>query len=569
MFQRSLLRQRPPDSEKPKNRPGTVILCFATALFVILFDNISFWRALLSILGNVSPEQWGFLISVFISLLAILNLLLSLFSFPYVFKAAAISLLLTAACAGYFMDAYGIMIDRMMIQNVVETDAAEVLELLNLQLLYHFVLFGVIPSVIVYRVDIHYVSFRKETLKKLWVALLSIMIITPNLLGFYKDYASVYRNNRYIRHLVNPLNYISAIKSGIRHAFNDSAVTVLPIGEDATLTTAWQSTGKKTLTIFVLGEAARARDFSLNGYGRITNPLLSKEAIINFSNFYSCGTATAASLPCIFSRFTRNSFSTSRAKRYENLLDVLSHAGINVLWRENNSGCKGVCARITTEDLSHLQMRDYCNAKECHDEILLHDLEAYVEKIDNDSVIVLHQKGSHGPAYYRRYPDPFNVFTPACTTKELHECRRREILNSYDNTILYTDYFLSRVIAFLKENSGRFDSAMLYVSDHGESLGENNIYLHGLPYLIAPDEQKHIPFILWFSDGFTKDRGLDISCLRKRSNRRYSHDNIFHSMLGLTGVHTGLYDVELDIFAGCIPRPAGNSPFPGGNPQDQ
>ncbi|MBU3982464.1 MAG: sulfatase-like hydrolase/transferase, partial [Proteobacteria bacterium] len=284
---------------------------------------------------------------------------------------------------------------------------------------------------------------------------------------------------------------------------------------------------------------------------RKTNPFLEKEDILSFTNAYSCGTVSSTSVPCMFSHFDRSSFSDTKGERHEGLLDVFSHAGVQVLWRENNSGCRGVCSRVETEVLTDLLDDDFCSSGECQDMILLQGLQQYINRAGKDTFIVLHQKGSYGPGYYRRSPPEFKTFLPECTTNQLQECRTEELINAYDNTILYTDYFLDQVINLLKKNSVQFNTAMLYLSDYGESLGEKNIYLHGLPYVIAPDEQKHIPFILWFSDAFFENNSLDKNCLQRKVDDNLSHDNLFHSALGLMGIKTAMYEKDLDIFAGC------------------
>jgi lipid A ethanolaminephosphotransferase len=325
------------------------------------------------------------------------------------------------------------------------------------------------------------------------------------------------------------------------------------MGTDAVKRPDVAGNGKKNLLILVAGETARAENFSLNGYGRNTNPRLSQEAIINFGNVSSCGTATAVSLPCMFSNLGRDNYSDEVAKQQEGLLDVVAHSNIPVLWRDNNSGCKGACDRVASESVAELHVEPYCNSEECFDEILLHNLGDYLAQLKGDGMIVLHQKGSHGPTSYKRYPEKFKQVTPVCATSELQNCSQAEIVNAYDNTILYTDYFLSQVIAFLKQHADEYNGAMLYVSDHGESLGENNIYLHGLPYFMAPSQQTHVPMIAWISPGFQQAKGLDGSCLAQKQDGEYSHDNLFHTVLGLMGVSTSVYDAKLDIFASCEP----------------
>jgi lipid A ethanolaminephosphotransferase len=305
----------------------------------------------------------------------------------------------------------------------------------------------------------------------------------------------------------------------------------------------------------VVGETARAANFSLNGYSRLTNPELAQvPGLLNFGNMHSCGTATAVSLPCLFSGLGRAHYTQRSAQGQEGLLDVLRHAGIEVLWRDNNSGCKGVCDRVASEDVSvPLRGDPLCNDEECFDEILLRGLRQRIHDSRKDMVIVLHQKGSHGPAYWKRYPASFNRFGPACETSDLAKCSQTSIVAAYDNTMLYTDHVLARAIALL-ELSGRedgVDTAMMYFSDHGESLGENNLYLHGAPYFIAPEEQRHVPFMLWLSEGFRHRFKLDQTCLNARTGQQFNHDYIFHSTLGMLNISTAVYNPGLDLFNAC------------------
>jgi lipid A ethanolaminephosphotransferase len=221
-----------------------------------------------------------------------------------------------------------------------------------------------------------------------------------------------------------------------------------------------------------------------------------------------------------------------------------------VKWRDNNAGCKGACDRTGMEDLSSQAPSPLCPG-ECYDAVLLEGLPDMLRRAERDTVLVLHQKGSHGPAYHLRYPQPFEIFKPVCRTNQLESCAPREIVNAYDNSIAYTDHNLSATIDLLKTQSGAFDTALLYVSDHGESLGEGGIYLHGLPWSIAPDTQKRVPMLFWMSDGFRSRFHVDRTCLQKRARDALSHDNLFHSILGLLDVQTSAYRGDLDLFRGC------------------
>jgi lipid A ethanolaminephosphotransferase len=290
----------------------------------------------------------------------------------------------------------------------------------------------------------------------------------------------------------------------------------------------------------VVGETARADHFSLNGYSRETNPLLKKEKIINLPHVSSCGTSTAHSVPCMFSIYERDDYSYKKGIGTENLLDVLNHTNqVDILWRDNNSDSKGVALRVPFEDYKTAQTNTICD-EECQDEGMLVGLNEYIQKRKGkDILIVLHQMGNHGPAYNRRYTEEFEKFTPVCKTNQLEECSQESINNAYDNALLHTDHFLSEVIQLLKEYDNSHKTSMIYMSDHGESLGEHGLYLHGLPYFMAPDAQTHVGALVWFGEKNQKE--ID-------PNKAYSHDNLFHTLLGLFEVKTKVYKKELDMF---------------------
>ena len=292
-------------------------------------------------------------------------------------------------------------------------------------------------------------------------------------------------------------------------------------------------------------------NFSLEGYKRETNPRMAQLETLSFDSVYSCGTATAVSLPCMFSRMDRGNYDESAAKNSDNLLDVLEQAGVRVLWRENNSGCKGICARVDTQTAAELRTPQFCDGDGCFDEILLHQLDQWLESSKGDAFIVLHQQGNHGPEYYKRYPPAFRRFTPECRSNRPQNCTRQALVNAYDNAILYTDFVLSKVVEFLKARKAHYRSAMLYMSDHGESLGEGGIYLHGLPYIIAPEEQKKVPFMLWLSPDYANTERIDRACLSKATQGQYSQDNFFDSVLGLFDIRSDIYRPGRDIFAPC------------------
>ncbi|MBC7684937.1 MAG: phosphoethanolamine--lipid A transferase [Bdellovibrionales bacterium] len=533
-------------------RVSPAVLTLAASVFLVAAYNNSFWRSFANAAG---PSSGLALIAGSFALIALLfNTVLSLLNIRYVIKPVLVGLFLATALASYFMNQYGVQIDRSMIQNALETDTREAQELLNWRLLLTLLVLGVLPSLAVWRVRVDYAPGRRRLAWWAGSALLSLVLALLLLVVFFKSLAPTLREHRELRYLLTPTNYIQAIHGHFKQRKARSLV-VKPLGVDAVRGIGWGDKVHRSVTLVIVGETARAANFSLNGYARITNPELSRQpGLLNFTRMTSCGTATAVSLPCVFSVLGRENYSDTEAYAQQGLLDVLQHAGFNVLWRDNNSGCKGACDRVAFEDLSQPEPGNkWCVGDECYDERLLDKLPDMIRNAKEDLVVVLHQKGSHGPAYYKRYPAAFKRFGPVCETNQLEQCSRESIIAGYDNTILYTDHFLNQAIELLKEAGTResVNTAMMYFSDHGESLGEHNIYLHGAPYMLAPAEQKQVPFMIWMSDGFAGRFHIDQRCLAARTAQEFSHDNVFHSVLGMLRVNTAVYNPRLDVFAPC------------------
>jgi lipid A ethanolaminephosphotransferase len=538
-------------------RIHSAFLPLTAATFLVLIYNFSFWKSFTAATGGFKLANLPVYLGSGVLLVLVFSGVLALVNFRHLFKPVLIALLLLSAMTAYFMSQYGIVVDASMVQNVMETDAREAGELLSWKLLQFVVLFGLVPSWLVWRLPVRYGPLRREMLVNGGVLAASLLLATGLLFVLFKSLAPAVREHRELRFMLTPTNVFQAANGYLKHKWATPTV-VAPLGTDAGKGRRWAAsgTGPRTVTVIVVGETARARNFSLNGYARETNPRLAQEAtLVNFSNVSSCGTATAISVPCVFSDLTRDGYSEDKAHSKEGLLDVLQHAGLDVVWRDNNSGCKGVCDRVRFEDMSQpVPGHPLCNAEECYDERLLEGLPEMIRNASKDLVIVLHQKGSHGPAYWRRYPPEFNKFGPVCQTNELEQCSRESITAAYDNSILYTDYFLDKTIALLRQAAKEqgVQASMLYFSDHGESLGEKNMYLHGAPYLFSPEEQRKVPMMLWMSDSFSQRFHIDRSCLASRSNQPFSHDNVFHSTLGMLNVSTAVYNPKLDLFHACI-----------------
>lgn len=518
-------------------------LILLVCVFFAIFGNNSFYAAVLSSYP-LTVDNAFFLATIAISFTALTAAVVSLFCYRYTIKPVLIGLIIVAALSAYFMDSYNVMIDDSMIQNVLETNVDEAGDLLSLGLVIHLLVLGVLPALVVARAQIVFRPLLKQLVSRV-AFIVGLLAMTLSLL-FVNSAASAsfFREHKSVRYYSNPGNYIIAVTRLGRNYWRQmqDPKPFIHLGEDAYVPI--DDTGRD-LVIVVVGETARADRFSLNGYARKTNPMLEKQDVVSFTHVESCATLTAISVPCMFSVSPADDLDLDIAKRTDNALDVLKRAGAHILWRDNNSSSKGVADRVAYEDYRDPANNTVCDG-ECRDVGMLSGLDDYINAHpDGDILIVLHQMGNHGPAYYKRYPQAFEIFKPACLTNELADCSQSEIDNAYDNAITYTDYFLNQVIEFLKPFDDRFETSMLYVSDHGESLGESGIYLHGMPNFVAPEAQRHVPMIVWFGRGH---EDLNLQEIRRMKDRPFSHDNLFHTVLGLLEVETGVYDENLDMF---------------------
>ncbi len=534
--------------ELPANRLIPII-----SIYFLVFLNFSFWRYIGTHADFAQFMGVLFGLSIPLVLFTVLYLIFSLLFLPYIGKPLFVLLLIISAGTNYFMYQFGIFIDADMIRNTFETNPGEIKDLITFRSVLWLTLLGILPAFCLSSIKITFHSVRKEIwsrLKPVLILLACILVLLPFL---YKEYASFMRNNRQIRRLVNPINYVWATFRYIQEE-HETKRPFIKLDENAALVP--YPDKKKTIFIMVIGETARAMNFSLNGYTQETNPKLKKQDIVNFKHVQAVGTSTAFSVPAIFSFLSRKEFNPGKARYCENMLDLLQQTGYEILWKENDNGCKSVCKRVPYEEMDPTN-KQFCDGRYCHDEILLEGLEEFVRNTKGDAFIVLHTIGSHGPTYYRRYPKEFEHFTPTCQTEEIQTCTQEQIINTYDNTILYTDHIISSVIDILKKFP-TYQTGLLYVSDHGESLGENGIYLHSLPYLIAPKEQTSVPMIVWMNEVMKKSAHLDYACLKEKAAQdKFSHDHLSHSLLALMQVDSKWYDKTLDLFDSCrtVPLP--------------
>ena len=522
------------------------------SVYISVCLNVAFYNQVMRVLPLDSTRNVLVFISMPFVAFSVINIVLTLASFLWLHRLLACVFILVAASAQYFIMTYGIVIDRSMIANIVDTTPAESFALMTPQMLLTLGLSGILAAFIACWIKITPAPSRlRSGLIRGANVLVSVLIILLIAALFYKDYASLFRNNKELVKSLSPSNSIVASWSWYSHQ-RLAHLPLVRIGEDAHRTPLMQQGERKNLTILIVGETSRAENFSLNGYPRDTNPRLAKDNVVYFPNTASCGTATAVSVPCMFSDMPRKHYDEELAQHQEGLLDVIQRVGINVLWNDNDGGCKGACDRVPHQNMTALNLPGQCINGECYDEVLFHGLEDYINNLQGDGVIVLHTIGSHGPTYFNRYPPQFRKFTPTCDTNEIQTCSQEQLVNTYDNTLVYVDYIVDKAINLLKAHQDKFTTSLVYLSDHGESLGDNGVYLHGLPYAIAPDVQKQVPMLLWLSEDYQKRYGVDQSCLQKQAaTQHYSQDNLFSTMLGLTGVQTSYYQATDDILQQC------------------
>jgi len=529
---------------------GPVLLNVLVASYLVALTNGSFWGHLFRIFDGRPIAALVFAGAVW----ALMLLVISALAVRRAQKPVLVALILIAAVGSYYADRLGIVIDRDMIQNAMTTTIAESRHLITLQFLTHVALFGLIPAALVLWVKVQRRTVWRAlgiwTLVTAGSAALMVGLLFTNL----KGYSTVLRADKELLGSVQPLAPMGGALRYAKMMLKSTQVVVEPTGTDARPGPWLAAVEKPVLMVIVAGETARADNWSLNGYTRETNPELAKRDILYYSNVSSCGTATATSLPCMFSPLIRDDYSYEGGLSHENLLDVLVHAGFKVEWWDNNTGDKAVGARIPVRMMTAADGAEFCQP-ECIDGVFLKPLQEKAATITENTVIVLHQIGSHGPSYWLRYPADREIFAPACQTPELTDCTTEEIVNAYDNTIAYTDFFLSQVIDTL-EAEDRVIPAMYYVSDHGESLGEGGIYLHGTPWFMAPEGQTHVPMVVWMSDRFRDSMGLDIACMGKRSGEAVTHDNMFSTVIDLLDVVTGVEVEALDLADTCRPKAA-------------
>ncbi len=498
-----------------------------TACFVIIISSVNLllfnWPFYKFVFNTVDYTVVSG-VTMIISLI-VLMLTLNAFIFYIIFilsriagKILLILLLLLNSIAIYFINTYNIIIDKTMIGNILNTNYEESSSFLSFSLIVYFILLGILPSIFVIKIEL-----KKEGLKKKLITLpLTFIFILSLVYANSSNWLWIDKNSTKLGALVMPWSYLVNTSRFYIHKMEKNKKEILL--PDATI-----KDNEKTIAVLVIGESARSENFSLYGYDKITNPLLSKVENLYCFRANSCATYTTAGIKCMLEHKKTN-------KLYEVLPNYLYRNNVEVFWRTTNWGEPPIHINsfLKRADLEKACIGEGCN----YDEILLSGLkEQILASKKNKILVILHSSTSHGPTYNKKYPPKFEKFKPVCNSVELAKCTEEELVNAYDNTIVYTDYILYSLIKNIKELK-KYKSAILYVSDHGESLGENNLYLHGIPASIAPKEQLEIPFIVWLSDDSKKIK----------SNEILSQNHVFHSILNFLAIESPIYNEEMSIF---------------------
>lgn len=538
---------------------STETLALLASLYFALVANGRFWQAAMAGQDLGSPAGWRHAASLLALLVGLQFLLLGLVLTRRSARPLLALLFGVSAVAVHAIWHYGVYLDPAMLRNALKTDAPEVRELITPALWRDLLLLAGPPWLLLWRTTPRRRPWRQALWRRSLALAGALGVVVLALGADYPALASLLRNHKEVRYLVTPSNLIYSL---VRASTSDGVRKLearLPIGTDARLGPAWAASTRPVLFVVVVGETARSANWGLAGYARPTTPGLAARAPLSFPRVATCGTDTETSVPCMFARIGRRSYDETRIHREQSLLHVLARTGLDVQWIDNQSGCKGVCDGLPTRRIGPADDPALCDRERCLDDVLLHALDASIRPATAagsagpaGQVVVLHMLGNHGPAYYRRYPADQAPFQPACRNDDLSRCSPQEIVNAYDNALRHSDRVLSAAIDRLGALSATHDVALLYVSDHGESLGEKGLFLHGVPYAIAPSEQTQVPMLLWLSDGYAQRFGIDRECLRRRAEAGdASHDHLFHSLLGLLDVRSTTRQAALDLSAGC------------------
>jgi lipid A ethanolaminephosphotransferase len=487
-----------------------IFLFFHLPFYTFVFNNVDY-KSLNGIVLIVSLVILMLVLNAFV-----LYLLFSLSR--HVGKVLLILFFIVSSIAVYFVNTYSVIIDESMIGNILNTNYEESSSFFSFKVILYVIFLGIIPSIYIAKVKITKVPLKEFSI----TSSLTLVFIAVLIFVNASNWLWIDKNSKRLGGLAMPWSYSVNTPLFYIHKFKKNEKEIL-------LPNAVIKDNEKSVVVLVIGESARRQNFSLYGYKKNTNPLLSKTENVFHFNANSCATYTTAGVKCILEHKNSDDL-------YEILPNYLYRNNVEVIWRTTNWGEPPV--HIKNYQNKEALKAD-CKGVECdYDEVLLRGLKEQIQASKKNKIlIVLHTSTSHGPTYSKKYPPQFETFKPVCNSVELGKCSQNELLNAYDNTIVYTDYILHSVIEDLKELKD-YKSTMIFVSDHGESLGEKNLYMHGVPISIAPKEQYEIPFIVWVSD-HSKEL---------KPNETLTQNHVFHSVLKFLNVESPVYDEKMNIF---------------------
>lgn len=529
------------------------------SLYLLLATNWPLWRELARIGG--APSLYMHSIATMAMLVGFgTAAALTLTAWTRGMKPVWCALVLVAAVAQHYMLTYRVVMDPTMAANALQTDMHETRDLLGWRMAFGVALVTLPAIWWIARVPLLPMRAWGQIWRNAVMLVVALLVVVASVVVDSRDFAPLMRNHVTLRYMVNPLASLYSTSRVVLKPMFAHTRKLVPTSAGAALGTSYATGAKPPLFVVVVGETARADHFALNGYGRDTTPELAARGVVSWRDVHSCGTNTLASVPCMFSPLGKEGYESARDD-HENLVDVAQAAGLAVLWIDNQpGGCKGVCDRVphaaAIDGLDAAARAALCSDGECLDDAMLVGLDRRIEALPPERrargvLLLMHQMGSHGPAYHKRSSDDMKRFTPECRTNVLADCSHAELINAYDNSIAYTDRFLGRTIDWLKTRSPNYATGLLYLSDHGESLGEFGLFLHGLPYQMAPEVQKHIPMVAWFDPGLATRDMLSTACLQAGRDTPLTHDNLYHTVLGVMDVTTPSYRHGLDAFARC------------------
>lgn len=501
-----------------KDKIKLTTMCVVLSVFTVLAYHFPFFSL---VLKNTEGGLNGTLI---FAGLAVLMLALDFFFYylilyagRFVGKCILAFTFIADAITLYFINSYEVLITDKMMGNVFNTQFSEASGFFSLSAVMYVVFLGILPCVYIFAQKVEYGSF-KRFMANIGAGLGIVLAVA---LGHMKNWPWIDRNSTELGSLLMPWSYtVNTFRYYSAEKKRNAKEILLP---DAAIVK-----GGRDVCVLIIGESARRDHFSLYGYERQTNPFTAKDSVTALIAD-AAATYTTAGVKAILSH-------EPSSKLYEILPNYMNRAGVDVTWRTSNWGEPPVHIE------KYLKVKDlkarYPEADDRYDGILLEGLKEDILASDKaKTLVVIHTNTSHGPTYFKKYPSEFEEFTPVCTTVEMSKADTQELMNAYDNSIIYTDWLIHSVIETLKEIP-EVRSCMMYVSDHGESLGENNLYMHGVPMSMAPAEQVEIPFIVWDSDENTSIKNLE----------KVGQYHVFHSIMNFLGIESPIYDEEKNIF---------------------